>query len=178
MIGLVTLARPYARAAFDTAQAQDKLTAWLRLLECLAATVRDPLMQQLLRNPKYNANQLADVCIRLHEKLLDQAGRNFIMLLAEQRRLLALPDILLLFEGFKADAERSSEVEVCAAVPLTDAFQQRLVKTLSKKLQRQVNLTCHTDETVLGGLLIRYGDSVIDATLQGQLQRLQATLID
>lgn len=165
-----TIARPYAKAAFEVAGA-GRLGAWSEGLRAAAATVSDPRVQALLGNPRVLPRQLADLVTAVADRL-DEDGRNFIRTLAENHRLDCLPEISALFEQLKAEAEGTVDVAVTSAVPLSEAQQHELAAALERRLRRSVHLQCTTDPALIGGAVVRAGDLVIDGSLRARLSRI------
>ena len=172
----ITVARPYARAAFEAAQAKHQLAAWSRALAAAAAGVGEPAVQTLLGSPKLPKQQLAQIFIELVGQELGDSGANFIRLLAENRRLGLLPEIAQGFEQLRADAERTLEAIVVSASPLDNNERAALAQALKQRLDREVTLQCETDPRLIGGAVIRAGDLVIDGSVRGKLERLSLAL--
>jgi F-type H+-transporting ATPase subunit delta len=172
----LTIARPYAKAAFEAARASKQLAAWSRALMATAAGVADPAVQALLGSPRLPKSQLAQIFIELVEGEIGANGANFIRLLADNRRLGLLPEIAQGFEALRAEAERTVEASVVSAAPLDDAARAALVSALKKRLDREVTLKCETDPRLIGGAVIRAGDLVIDGSVRSKLERLSHVL--
>jgi F-type H+-transporting ATPase subunit delta len=172
----ITIARPYAKAAFETAQAKKQLAAWSRALTAAAAGAADPAVQTLLGSPKLPKEALAQVFIELAGRELGDGGANFLRLLAENRRLGLLPEIAQTFEALRAEAERTVEASVVSATPLDDTTREALARALKKRLDREVTLKCETDPRLIGGAVIRAGDLVIDGSVRSKLDRLGLAL--
>jgi F-type H+-transporting ATPase subunit delta len=172
----LTIARPYAKAAFETAQAKQQLAAWSRMLAAAAAGVSDPPVETLLGSPKLPKQQIAQIFIELVGQELGDSGANFIRLLAENRRLGLLPVIAQVFEQLRADAERTIEATVISASPLGEVERAALARALKKRLNREVTLQCETDSRLIGGAVIRAGDLVIDGSVRSKLERLGLAL--
>ncbi len=170
--GQTTIARPYVAAAFEYALAKKGLSAWETVLHSAASIVQNESVAPLLQNPAITQQQIADLICELLAKNCDEAKKNFIHLLAENKRLAALPDIAKQFTEARAAQEKTLSVQVISAQGLDAAYQQKLVQALSKRLQRQVELQCEVDPTLLGGVLVRAGDLVIDGSVRGKLTRL------
>lgn len=172
MAELSTLARPYAKAAFEYAKEHGALAQWAEQLATAAAVAADPAVESVLNNPaltdEQQAKTLADVC----GDALGEPARNFIAILASNKRLSLLPEIHEQFALYKANQEKSVDVEVVSAFDLEDAARDRLAAALGKKLEREVVVTTSTDESLLGGVLIRAGDLVIDGSVRGRLNKL------
>lgn len=169
---LTTIARPYALAAFEVATAKKAVPAWDAMLQSAAVLVQNPLMQKLLGSPKATAPGLYALFCDILAKTLDTEKKNFLHLLADNKRLLALPDIAALFQAYRAAAEKTVTVEVTSAVPLEENYRSKLIKALHARLQRQIDLHCEVDPTLIGGAVIRAGDTVIDGSIRGKLARL------
>jgi len=171
-----TIARPYARAAFDYARAQDDLAAWSTMLAAATSVVDNAQIQALLTSPRVTAEQLAGLVIEATGEPLGAGGRNFIMLLAENNRLGLLPEITALFDEYRGELENVADVSVMSAVALSNEQRTRLEGALRKRLGRDVRMHCDVDPALLGGAVIRSGDLVIDGSLKARLERLEAQL--
>jgi F-type H+-transporting ATPase subunit delta len=172
MAELSTLARPYAKAAFEFARDAGQLDAWAQQLATAAAVTQDDAVISVLSNPSLTAAQqaatVADVC---GDALAGEA-RNFVAILADNKRLPLLPEIYAQFAQYKANQEKSVDVEVVSAFDMAEATSARLADVLSKKLEREVVVSTTTDSELLGGVLIRAGDLVIDGSVRGRLNKL------
>ncbi len=177
MIGrMTTLARPYATAAFEYALQKNALSAWDEMLASAAFVAKDKAVLSLLASPAVSKQKMADFFCDVLSKVLDKEKRNFIYLLAEKNRLSVLPDISSLFKAYRAEHEKKLTVQVTSAIALDAAYQQELIATLSKRLQRQVSLQCDTDPSLLGGIVVKAGDRVMDGSVRGKLNRLYESL--
>jgi F-type H+-transporting ATPase subunit delta len=172
MAELSTLARPYARAAFEYAKEQGDLAGWSEQLATAAAVARAEGMESVLDNPSLTdveqARMLNDVC----GDGTGPAVKNFVSILASNKRLALLPEISSQFELYKANQEKSVDVEVISAFDLAEETAERLADALGKKLERDVKVSTSTDRDLLGGVLIRAGDLVIDGSVRGRLNKL------
>lgn len=171
-----TIARPYAKALFELALGQKKLDAWSEVLARAAVVVRDERVRALLTSPHVTPDQLAQLVIEVVGGKLDDDGRNFLRVLAQNRRLGFLPEIAAIYEKFKADEENTVDVTVTSAVALDAALQKKFAAALKERLHRDVRLQTETDPTLLGGAILRADDLVIDGSLRGRLERLGAEL--
>ncbi len=169
----VTLARPYARAAF--AEAGEDRRAWSALLEMLGAVVADAQMLRLLRDPRVDHRQLSGLLQELcGERVSDARHRRFITLLLEAGRMEYAPEIYRQFEELRRRAECTVAIRVVSAYPLEDTAQ--LGSLLEQRLGRRVEMTVAEDRSLLGGLCIYLGDEVIDYSIRGRLHQLADTL--
>lgn len=177
MTNFANIARPYALAAFEYAREKQQLPAWKAFLNAAAITARDKAAHQLLKNPEVLSETLFDLFQDVLASTLDSERRNFLMLLAQNKRLLALPEISAQFDSYYAALEKTSHVRVVTAVEIQDDFRQKLAQGLSKRIQRDVTLQCEVDPTILGGAIIHLGDNVIDGSVRGKLNRLRENLL-
>lgn len=171
-----TIARPYARAAFEEARADKRLGPWADALNVGAAVVQDERVQNLLGDPNVTPAQLAQLVIDIAGSSLEQHGKNFVQTLAENRRLGYLPEIAAIFGELKDAEEGIVDVTVTSAAPLDQQQQLTLSEALARKLKRQVRLHCETDKTLIGGAVLRAGDLVIDGSLRSRLDRIATEL--
>ncbi len=173
----ITLARPYAEAVFRLAQEQGRLKQWSETLAALAVIAGDRDMIALAHNPKFSRERLLALFLEVAKDVLDEQGTNFIKLILDNQRLELLPEIAMLFEQQKADAENSVDVEVISAFALDNSQLESLAQTLQKKLGRQINLSTRVDADLIGGMIVRAGDLVIDGSVTGHLNDLSTQLI-
>ena len=172
-----TVARPYALAAFELAQEKNELAKWSEMLQFAALVASDDTMQQYSGNPRVSRDTLSKLFMSVCEGQLNDTGTNFIKVLIENRRLDVLPEIAMLYEQHRAEAERTIEAEVISAFPLSDAQQSLLDDKLKQRLGRSVNLIAKVDPNLLGGAIVRAGDLVIDGSVSGQVDKLAQSLM-
>ena len=176
MAELSTLARPYAKAVFELARDEAKLADWSALLAGLATAVRDPKVAAAIGHPSIGRGQLAEVLIQAMGASATVQAKNLLRLLSEYNRLKLAPAIAEQFEALRADHEKRVEVEITSAATVDAAQQQLLTAAVKKKLNRDVHVQWKTDASLIAGALIRAGDTVIDATISGELARLRQIL--
>ena len=171
-----TIARPYARAIFDLAHDQGRLSEWSDMLGFCATIAADADMQTLIGNPGVARERLASLFLDIGKGKLDQAAQSMIRVLIDNGRLNVLPEIFAQYEVFKAEAEKVIQAQVITAYELNKDQQKRIAAALKKRLGREVVLQCQVDTSLLGGAVIRAGDLVIDGSVTGQLDRLTNAL--
>ena len=176
MAELITLARPYAKVAFERAKAQQALAEWAEVLNAAGQVAADEATRQLLTDPGLAEQKKAEVILECTGQTVSEEQRNFLMILADNRRLALLPEIATLFNSFRAELERTIDINVSSDFELTDAQQQQLAQALSKKLDRNVRIDATLDKSLIGGLVVRTGDLVIDASVRGKLTKLAESL--
>lgn len=176
MAELSTLARPYAKAAFEHAVAAGALPQWSAMLDLLAALATDSRVAGVLAAPSLTASSKGDHLIALAGDALDAGGVNFIRTLADNRRLALLPQIAEQFGRLKANLEMTVDVEVTSAHGMDPDQQQKLAQALRARLKREVRLNVTIDNSLIGGAVIRAGDTVIDGSIRGRLAKLAEAL--
>ena len=172
MAELSTLARPYARAAFEFARDRGELQTWSAQLASAAAVTLDVVMARVLGNPALTAAQQAQTLKDVCGDAINTHGQNFVSVLASNKRLTLLPEISAVFEQYKANQEKTVDVKVFSAFEVTEQTEQTLARVLRTKLEREVKVDSVVDKALLGGVLIRAGDLVIDGSVRGRLNKL------
>jgi F-type H+-transporting ATPase subunit delta len=175
MSEFITVARPYAKAAFDFAVENQSVERWQQMLAFTAVVTRNEQMAELLSGA-VAPETLSKTFIAVCGDELDEHGQNFIRVMAENGRLLVLPAVLQQFIELRAALESTVEVDVLSSSALSDAQQAKIVAAMEKRLSRKVKLNCKIDKSVLAGVIIRAGDLVIDGSVRGRLDRLADVL--
>ena len=172
MADKTTIARPYARAAFQEARATRRLEPWSEALKVAAAVVEDPRVVALLGNPHVTPDELAQLVSGIAGGKLGAEGVNFVRTLAANHRLAVLPEIAAIFNTLKDAEQGVADVTVTSAAPLDAGRRQALSAALERRLKRTIRLHCATDPGLIGGAVVRSGDLVIDGSLRTRLERL------
>ena len=175
MSELTTVARPYAKAAFDFAVEAKAIDSWLEQLTFAAEVAKDETIKGYLSGGT-SVEQAQTLFLNVCGEQIDSQGQNFLKVMAENERLLVLPQVLEQFTALKAEFEQEITVDVTSAVKLKVAQTKTLSAALEKRLARKVKLNCIVDKKVVSGLIIQAGDLVIDGSVQGKLNRLATTL--
>ncbi|MGK0296742.1 MAG: F-type H+-transporting ATPase subunit delta [Gammaproteobacteria bacterium] len=172
-----TIARPYANAVFDQATEEGDFEQWSTLLNVLSQIVRDQQMKMILNSPKISHQQLLQLVSEIVGTRLSQTGANFIKVLISANRLGYVTQIFDLFEKRRAEAEGRIEINVVSAFEL-DSDQEKIIsESMGKRLGKKVSILSAVDKSLIGGMIITAGDSVIDASLRGRLTELRNSLI-
>ena len=172
-----TVARPYAIAAFKQASEESQVKEWSDILALLAQLVSDPLLKGVIANPRVNQAQLVALLVDLGGDGMNESITNFVRLLAEYDRLHSLPEIRGIFDEERNKLEGRAHVHVRSAYELDEAQRTAISDSMAKRLGKAVEMSVEVDSSLIGGLLIRAGDTVIDATLRGRLTQLGQTLL-
>lgn len=175
MSEFVTVARPYAKAAFDFAVEHQSVDRWQNMLAFAAEVTKNEQMTELLSGalaPETLSTSFITIC----GDQLDAQGQNLIKVMAENGRLKVLPDVLEQFIALRAAMEATVEVDVISAGTLSEAQLEKIGAAMEKRLSRKVKLNCKIDKSVMAGVIIRAGDLVIDGSVRGRLERLADVL--
>ena len=176
MSSLTTLARPYAKAAFELANSDCNLAAWDNMLSAVAIITADEDMANWLQSPHSTAEKAVEIIVEAMGGEVDSRFQGYLGVLADNGRLSLCSEISRMFEYLRADAERRLQVRVVSATALQEADIERMQSALAKRFDREITLSNEIDADVLGGAIIYAGDQVIDGSLLGRLKRLEASL--
>lgn len=176
MSELTTIARPYAKAAFDfaveqSAKEKSAVQKWSEMLGFVSELAKNEQVQKFLSS-SFSAQYIADTVISICGEQLDQYGQNLIRLMAENKRLTVLPAVYEEFQYYVEEYNATAEVQVISAQPLNATQKQKIAAAMEKRLARKVKLNCSVDNSLIAGVIIRTDDFVIDGSSRGQLQRL------
>jgi F-type H+-transporting ATPase subunit delta len=171
-----TVARPYAKAAFEYARDANDFAAWSQGLSKAAEIVADPRVAALTKSPRWSTVDLARLINDVAGPALNAGMQNLVRVLTENHRLLLLPQIAARYEQLRSAVENTIDVEVVSAVKLDAAQSEKLAAALSARLKRKVRMRNSVDPSLLGGAVLRAGDLVMDGSLKGRLERLATDL--
>ena len=176
MAELATLARPYAVALYDLATEDHEVDTWRAGLEVLAQVVDKPGVRELVESPSRSAKEKAERLYTLLEDWLPSAARNLMTVLAGVGRLGLLPEICSQFAGLQAADAQATDVTVISASELDGGQVDALRQAMQRRIRGSVEVNVETDPSLLGGALIRFGDTVLDASVRGRLERMREAL--
>ena len=172
----VTIARPYAEAAFQLARDESALAGWADALERMVAVAIHPDMQSCLDSPRLQPAQLATLFLGVVGEVLTASQKNFVQVLVENSRLAVLPEIRDLFVTLKNAHEGSKKALIASAFPIETAAQQQLVADLERRFACKIQASVSLDPELIGGVCITVGDQVIDASVRGKLAVMATAL--
>lgn len=175
MSEVTTIARPYAKAAFDFALEHKALDKWLGMLAFSAEVAKNDTMQSLFQGA-LAASELGDLFVRICGEQLDEHGQNLMKVMAENGRLSVLPAVLAEFVALKSELDKQLDAEVTSASPLSDVDMAKIQASLEKRYGKTVKLNCTVDPALMAGLVIKAGDEIIDASVRSKLNRLAEAL--
>lgn len=171
-----TVARPYAQAVFETASEESKMTEWSEMLGKLEAVVMDTQVQKMLTRPELDDVALSDFMLSVCGQELSETGQNLVKVLANAGRLALVPEINRLYEQLRAEAEGVIEVTVTSAYELAPEQESSISAVMSKRLGKKIVIVNDVDDSLIGGVVIRAGDEVIDASIKGRLKAMASQI--
>jgi F-type H+-transporting ATPase subunit delta len=174
MAELATIARPYAEALFK-AQASD-LAGTAAWLDELAAVAENAQLQQFADSPKASDEQVFELVSGVLRTALPEAGKNFLRLVIENRRLGALPVVAEQFRALKNAQSGTADAVVYSAFPIDASALADLSVTLEKRFARKLNVSVQQDESLIGGIRVVVGDEVLDTSVKARLDQMKAAL--
>jgi F-type H+-transporting ATPase subunit delta len=173
----LTIARPYAKAIFEIAKADNDFSGWEANLELLQVMLADELVQHVIGNQTIDCSEKSLWLLELLGAKCNTKFKQFVQTLAMSARLDVVPGIKVLFTQYKDEELNILKITLESAVALDNAAQQSYVKTLSKVFSKQIEAEFVVNPALLGGVVVRAGSKVLDYSLQGKLRKLQASLI-
>ena len=176
MSSLTTLARPYAKAAFEMARAGNDLAGWDDMLTLAGAIAAEESVAGLLESPHVGATRVVTLLADIGGERFTEKFRDFISVMGSNNRLPLLPEITVLYHRLRQEEEKRLHVRVVSAVPLEEDQSSRIRDALAKRFEREIELESEIDPGVLGGAVIYAGDQVIDGSLLGRLRKLEQSL--
>lgn len=176
MAEALTTARPYAQAAFDEAQKLADLKGWSEALVSLAEAICHPEVRAVVTSPRIAKSKVESLMDGLMGGQAKIQQRNFVRILVDNQRLLLLPEIVAIFESLRAEAEKTVNVVVDSAFELSAAQQEKIISSLKARMGREIKLVCKVNKELLGGVVIRAGDKVIDGSARTRLSEMANAL--
>lgn len=177
MAELSTIARPYAEALFAAARDKNTVAQWSTALNELAQLASFEQVQEVMTDPRLTKEQRKGVFQGLVKSALPADASNFIDLLVNNDRVVALPQIAEQFEDLKNRHDGSAIAHIYSAFELSEAQVQDLVAGLEKKFGIKLKPEVTVDKSLIGGIRVTVGDQVLDTSVQAQLARLRDTLV-
>jgi F-type H+-transporting ATPase subunit delta len=176
MAELTTIARPYAEAVFELAKQEGRFGEWSDALKLAAAVSRDANMQSVLSSPRVPYGQKSALLLATAGKGIGELGENFLQLVLRNGRADILPEISQLFEEMKERDEGVIEASIASAFPLVQDQLSELTAKLEKRFKRKILARPSVDPELIGGVVVRVGDEVLDGSVRGKLEAMAAAL--
>jgi F-type H+-transporting ATPase subunit delta len=176
MSNVTTLARPYAKAAFELAEADDATGSWNDMLGLASTLVSEESLANLLQSPEVTNSQVLEILASTAGEALNSRFRDFLSVLAENKRLPLLPEITSLYQRLREEADKLLRVKVVSAYALDESQATRLKDALARRFDREILLESEVDSSVIGGAVVYAGGQVIDGSLKDRLTKLSNSL--
>lgn len=176
MSNATTLARPYAKAAFELAAADSATGRWNEMLDLASTAVTEKSLAGLLESPHASNSQIIQILTDTAGEAFDARFRDFLSVLAENKRLSLLPEIAILYQALREEADGLLRARVVSAFALDEDQATRLKSALAKRFDREILLETEVDSSVIGGAVVYAGGEVIDGSLKDRLTRLSNSL--
>jgi F-type H+-transporting ATPase subunit delta len=173
MTNLNVIAKPYAKAAFEFANEKNLLQEWSNLLQVFSQLVKEDSVISIISSPAISQSEVVDV-------LKDQLSTeffNFIALLAENKKLAIIPEIAEQFEAIKNIHNNSKVASVTLAYAADKDLLASLKASLEKRFNCSISMNVKVDSAIVGGAIIEVGDTVIDNSVSGRLDKLKSILL-
>lgn len=171
------IARPYAKAVYEIAAADNTVLEWEACLRILSDWALAPEVKDLFFHPKVPASVLADTLLEVASDQLSAKARNLISVLGNNQRLYILPDLAQLFSEYQASDNAKVQAVLTTSIKATGKIMQAFERLLADKLSCSVEMANEVDSSILGGAIIRVGDWVVDGSIRGKLTRLSKALV-
>jgi len=177
MAELATIARPYAEALFDVAEAGD-VAAWSTLVTELAQVAALPDVLSIASSPKVSREQMVGLLLSAVQSPLKSSAeaQNLVQMLVSNHRLDLLPQIHEQFEALKNAKEGAADALIVSAFPFEGTQLNDLVASLEQKFRRKLKPIVEIDPSLIGGVRVTVGDEVLDTSVRARLASMQAAL--
>jgi F-type H+-transporting ATPase subunit delta len=169
--------RRYAEAAFQLAERDGKVDPWQRDLALAAGLARDERVSRAVDSPAVPFGERRQAVEQLLGKLVSPQARNLALLLAKRGRFAILPEVSAEYDGLVRESRGIVAATVTTPAPLSAGDLAQVTARVEQLAGAKAELTMATDPTLLGGLTIRIGDRLIDASVRGRLERLRGRLV-
>ncbi len=176
MAEAITVARPYAEAAYKHAVASGELDQWSKMLQLAAMIAEDSEFKLLIGNPVISAKRLEEIFLEIGKSKFNSEARNLLALLAVNKRMQVLPQISQLFEQLKAQHEGVLEAKIVSAFALEGRQLKKLIDDLEQKFKRKIEARVSIDPELIGGVKVEIGDEILDASVRGKLEAMAVAL--
>ena len=176
MSTVTTLARPYAKAAFELAEADNATGRWNDMLDLASTLVSEQTIAKLLQSPDVTSSQLVKVLSDIAGEAFDDRFRDYLSVLSENKRFPLMPEIAALYQKLREEADKLLRVKVVSAFALDDDQASRLKAALARRFDREILLESKVDSSVIGGAVVYADGQVIDGSLKDRLTKLSNSL--
>jgi F-type H+-transporting ATPase subunit delta len=176
MAETITVARPYAEAAFSLAREQNALEQWSQMLRLTAALVRDERVAEALDNPRLGPPEKESLLLGVAGDRLNEDARSYVRVLIQADRIALMPEIAGLFDTLKDREEGTAKAEIETAFELTDAQLADIRSALERRFGKRIDATVRVNPALIGGARVTVGDTVLDGSVQAKLAAMATEL--
>ena len=166
------IVRPYAKAVFDVAKEAGTIAHWEQMLSLASEIASHPLASEYIRSPLYSKEEKIGLFIDLFAKSFDEMCVRLLKIMASFDRLWVLPSLYQAFVSLKKEAANQVDVRLVSAAQLDKKTLTHLEKAIADRLGRSIIVTQEIDHSILGGVIIKTGDLILDGSVRGRLMRL------
>lgn len=174
----MTVARPFAIAAFEYARDHDQLSEWQNFLSYAAAIASNPYASKLFSDPEFRKTDALDLFRFILAAQANEEMQNFIHLLLDYNRITSLPEILNLYNLYRENLQKICTIRIVSATAFPDDYKSLFAKLLSSYTKQSASLHFEVDPSLIGGAIIYIGDTAIDGSVRGKLDRMLQNLIE
>jgi len=172
----LTIARPYADAAFEYARDADALAPWSEMLRLLEGIVVDPRVGDALGSPKLAGDEKSSLLLAVAGDRMSNEMRNFVRILVDADRIALVPEVRQLFDAMRDEAEGVAKATIESPLPLSPEQLGALTTALQKRFGKRIEATVTHNPALIGGARITVGDTVIDGSVQARLDAMAQAL--
>ena len=172
MIELTPLARPYAKALFESAIESNSTDEMAVELKTMAAAAMTEGIINTIENPTLSRKEIVEILVNLFEESVSDTAKKLIEILAENKRLNLLEPIYLIYQDLLEKHKEQKSIEVFVAVEPGDEAKESIEQKLKSTYGKDANIYFSKDPTMMGGLSIKIGDETLDLSIKGKINKL------
>ena len=172
MIELTPLARPYAKALFESAIESNSIDKMAVELKTMAAAAKTEGIINTIENPTLSRKEIVEILVNLFEESVSDTAKKLIEILAENKRLNLLEPIYLIYQDLLEKHKEQKSIEVFVAVEPGDEAKESIEQKLKSTYGKDANIYFSKDPAMMGGLSIKIGDETLDLSIKGKINKL------
>ena len=172
MIELTPLARPYAKALFESAIESNSIDEMAVELKTMAVAAKTEGIINTIENPTLSRKEIVEILVNLFEESVSETAKKLIEILAENKRLNLLEPIYSIYQDLLEKHKKQKSIEVFVAVEPGDEAKESIEQKLKSTYGKDANIYFSKDPTMMGGLSIKIGDETLDLSIKGKINKL------
>ncbi|MBS9339591.1 F0F1 ATP synthase subunit delta [Neisseria elongata] len=180
MAEFATIARPYAKALFELANEKHQIESWLSGLRELAWSVAQARVASLIEDTRTNSKEKADFLLKLltdEQVAGDKTFRNFVHVVADEKRLLVLPEIYVQYQDLVLSRNNTKKAVIYSAFEFASEGQKaKIVADLEQHFNTRLEAVFNVEPSLIAGIKVEVDDQVLDLSIQGKLQKLYTAM--